>query len=926
MNQENRYRWLTIFALLVLPFLCFSQARRSPQRGAVDRSRPPFLQQANSLDSTATTTRLELRNGLTILVEEYRSQPIVSIQTHIRAGSFQEPENGIGVSRLLASIIEKGPTGASRGDLWQDVRALGGIQNWAVDYDDTKYEIVVPSSQWKKALELQTEAILNASLDSGNLTAEAHHLIGEARSALENPSEYAKEVLLELAFNQPRFAKYGEIMRSDLQSVKLPGLIDFYKTMYVAPRITLVISGDVSSSEVFNEIVRLYGKFTVPATKVTKATKAPLRESQNEFRYRLVRGNIAVPQILFGFHAVPENAEDFRALEVLSAILGLGEGSTFNVRLRDQMGLIFNEETNLLAKSGFGYLLIRMEMDPANIDRCEIAVLSEIELLKRKDLDKAEVSRAQAQLELEHWKHRETASNRAETLAYSEALGNWKRANQYITEIKKVEPADIRRVANKYLRMERCSLVEYQPASDTSRNTTVEGMRQTLEGLLESSTDQENAKREKEVIPYMKIPEITEAFNFSEVRHSFQVASILRGPDMLIREDHTSPLIEMGFFFRGGKSAETKKNAGITHLMMQLILRGTKEVPAPQFQRQLELYGARVQPVVQDDYFGVMFSVLSGNFSPGFELLQQAFKTPVFDKDGIDRQKEIQKQQMLVRKNSDLFAQDLLNQSLFRDFSYSSNSLGSEAGISEIAEASILEWHSEYVKNRKPYVAIIGDTKGSSLSPHFVKHFSGSRIQEVKTPEEWPKPLEKPAIIEQSWDRLTSRILVGFQAAPIDDEDSSTMRVLEALMENRARLSRTDGDDLHAGKGSTIDYIPRLRGGSFIAGSVADHKDEEKALNALKGEIQKVVAGPNTYRNIRSAINAAVGEYQIQNQSRSEQIRQILIYLIAGRGIEGFVNLPSELQMIKEEDLAEVGHKTLDMQKAVIVQIHGRPK
>jgi predicted Zn-dependent peptidase len=360
--------------------------------------------------------------------------------------------------------------------------------------------------------------------------------------------------------------------------------------------------------------------------------------------------------------------------------------------------------------------------------------------------------------------------------------------------------------------------------------------------------------------------------------------------------------------------------------MMQLILRGTKEVPAPQFQRQLELYGARVRPVVQDDYFGVILSVLSGNFSPGFELLQQAFKAPVFDKDGVDRQKEIQKQQILVRNNSDLFAQDLLNQSLFGDFSYSESSLGSESSISAIAEASIAEWHSEYVKNRKPYVVIIGDTKGSSLSAHFVKHFSGSRIQEVKTPDEWAKPLEKPVLIEQRRDSLTSRILVGFQAAPIDDEDGSTMRVLEALMGNRFQTSGADGDHLHTGNRSTIDYIPRLRGGSFIAGSIANPGDEEKALNALKGEIQSVVAGPNSYRNIRSAINAVVGEYQIRNQSRSEQIQRVLMHLLAGRGIEGFANLPSELQMIKEEDLADVSRKILDMQKAVIVLTYGQPK
>jgi zinc protease len=783
MNKENRFRILATLVLFVIPCVCFSQARKSsPQRVTPDRT-APFLQQAKAFDSTSTVARLELRNGLTILVEEFRSQPVVSIQVHIHAGSFQEPSSSIGVSRLLASIIEKGSASASRSNIRQSAHALGGNFNRSVDYEDTEYEIVVPSSQWKQALDLQLDAISKFPPDSGDLTPDANLVIDEARAVLQDPREYTKEMLLELAFNESRMGINGEILRSDLHALKAQSLIDFYKTMYGAPRITIAVSGDVSSSDIFNEIVRLYGKSAFPATK---PGLSPVKELQGEFRYRLVRGNIAAPQVIFGFHAVPESAEDYRALEVLNAILGLGEGSILNARLRDQMKLILAEETSLLANEKFGYLLMRMDVDAENIDQSEIAALTELELLKRKDPDKAEVVRAQAQLELEYWKHRETASDRAESLAHYEALGNWKRPANYISEIKKVEPADIRRVANKYLRMERCALLEYLPESGASRDTTVEGMRQILEGLLKPSADQEQEKREKEVVPFIKIPENPERFIFSEVQYPFQVASILRGPDMLVREDHTSPVIEMGFFFRGGKSAEKKENAGITHLMMQSILRGTKEMPTPQFQRQLEIYGARVRSVVQDDYFGVMVSVLSGNFSPAFELLQQAFKAPVFDKDSLDRLKEIQKRRILARKNSGFFAQDLLNQALFGDFSYSSDSLGSASGISAIAEASVFEWHGEYVKNRKPYVVIIGDTKGSSLASHFVKHFSGSRIQETKTPEEWAKPLEKPQILEQNWNRPESMILIGFQAAPMDDEDGSTMRAQFALAILRA--------------------------------------------------------------------------------------------------------------------------------------------
>ena len=123
-----------------------------------------------------------------------------------------------------------------------------------------------------------------------------------------------------------------------------------------------------------------------------------------------------------------------------------------------------------------------------------------------------------------------------------------------MSDLKKVSPADVKRVAKKYLRLENCALLEYLPAAGIEpRNPTTEGIRQTLEGLLEPAADQLQAKRDKEIAPFLKIPQDAGGFKFSEIQYPFQLASILRGPEMYIREDHTSPLLTMGIFFPGGK-------------------------------------------------------------------------------------------------------------------------------------------------------------------------------------------------------------------------------------------------------------------------------------------------------------------------------------------------------------------------------------
>ncbi len=349
MDRKPASRIRILAAVLILLPVCFSQSRPSPQRSAPVRNRAPFLEQAVLFEETPYVNKVVLKNGLTILVEEFKSKQVVSIQTYIRAGFLNETPEGRGAARLIPSLVCRRPANKSAGTLEQNIYALGGLLRTAVDYEDTQFEIVAPAVQWKKALNLQAEALLNPSFEAGDWMPEANLLVNEARSALDDPTEFSREKLLELAFNPVRMGKYGEIAASGLHGLKSEEIAGFYKAFYAPSRMTLVLSGDVNSSEVLNEIVRIYGKFAA----TSKAGPVSQKAAQNGFRYRLLRGDVAIPQVLFGFRTVPENPQDYRALQVLSAVLGLGEGSILKYRLRDQERLIWGEETSFSEQPEF---------------------------------------------------------------------------------------------------------------------------------------------------------------------------------------------------------------------------------------------------------------------------------------------------------------------------------------------------------------------------------------------------------------------------------------------------------------------------------------------------------------------------------------------------------------------------------------------
>jgi zinc protease len=918
MNTKSQSRSAFLFAVLFLfPASSFPQKRQTSK----EPESAPFLQHVKSYEETPYVTKVVLKNGMVVLVNEYREQPVVSIQACVRTGFLDEPPQNPGLASVLASMIRRGPPDRTSGTVLQDVHALGGVWNHSVGFDTTVFEIIAPSSQWKRALNIQADALLNPTFSQDTLKLETDLMKYQARGMLDAPAEFAGEKLMELGFDQARMGKWDSISNSSLREIARESLAGFHKAMYSPSRILLVISGDVSSGDLLNEVARIYDK---PFPETKSFTPLSVSGTQNGFRYKGMRGNVQAPYVLFGFHTPGYNSDDYSALEVLKTILGTGEGSVLATRMRDQKKLAVKEETKLTASADFGYLQIQLEVEQKTIDQSEIALLTELELLRRQEPDEGEMERALAQMERQYWTGIEDATGRAGAYAHYELLGNWKNMDGYVAGIRKVNSSDVQRVAKKYLRLENCSILEYLPVSGEERNLSTEAIKRTLESLLTSSTDQEQAEREKETALALDIPQGASSFKFSELRFSFQPASILRGPDMFVREDHTAPLVDMGIFFLGGRLSETKDNAGITRLMARLMVGGAEGRSAAYFNRQLEIYGGRIQPIVADDYFGFYFTILSRNIDAGINLLLDAIKKPDFDKDHVARFKEIQLSEIRRHKNAIVPPMQLMRAALFGDFPYSIDVDGTEASLAAISADSLQGWYNSQVKNRKILAVAVGDTKGTSLASYFVKQFSGSRIQAGHLPEEFAKPPDKRQNIEQNWGNNTSLIFVGFQAPPADDEDRFAMSVLQSYAGGQGILLQEIRDLRGIAFDVQMAYESGLRGGSALVWAAVNPGSEKVAADALVNGIQRIASGPIAYRDFRSAVNSSVGAYWIRRQRRLSEIQDAAIQILGGKGIDEYQAIPTNLQNVKQDELGEVAKKIFKTDKSVIVRLNGQ--
>ena len=107
-----------------------------------------------------------LPNGLTVLVQEDRSAPVVAIVTTVKAGYFDETDDQQGLSHALEHMFFKGTGKRGVGDIARETKASGGFLNAHTIYDHTTYYTVLPSSGFAQGLDIQADAYANSVIDS----------------------------------------------------------------------------------------------------------------------------------------------------------------------------------------------------------------------------------------------------------------------------------------------------------------------------------------------------------------------------------------------------------------------------------------------------------------------------------------------------------------------------------------------------------------------------------------------------------------------------------------------------------------------------------------------------------------------------------------------------------------------------------------
>lgn len=202
----------------------------------------------------------QLENGLKVVIKEDHRAPVAMTQIWYRVGSADEPTDKGGISHVLEHMMFKGTTDVSSDNYERLIAKFGGVNNAFTSYDYTGYYELFPANRMPLALELEADRMKNLTFDDKEFAKEHQVVMEERRQRTDdNPLAKAYESFRLLAL--PDSPKGESVIgpMSELESIKLSDLTDWYKTWYAPNNATLVIVGDVQPQDVLAQVKRYFG-------------------------------------------------------------------------------------------------------------------------------------------------------------------------------------------------------------------------------------------------------------------------------------------------------------------------------------------------------------------------------------------------------------------------------------------------------------------------------------------------------------------------------------------------------------------------------------------------------------------------------------------------------------------------------------------
>jgi zinc protease len=421
-------------------------------------------------------TKTRLANGLTVLLKEIHTAPLISSWIWYRIGSRDEAPPFTGISHLVEHMQFKGTPRYPAAVMDKAISRDGGTRNAFTFLDWTTYFETMPAEKIDFALRLEADRMVHSAFDEKEFSSERTVVISEREGNENEPMFLLGEAVQQAAFRVHPY--HHEVIGdlADLRSMQRDDLYKHYRTYYVPNNAVMGVAGDFQTKTMLSRIKELFGR--IPKGAVPPRLVRPEPEQRGELHVT-VEGPGETTYLEVAYRFPTASHPDFFALSVLDSLLAgpsnlnmFGGGGTSNKTSRLYRALVDKEFAVGLSGGSattvdpYLYYLALTVHPKRKPEEVLQALDEEIQRVQDEPVSKQDIQRAIKQARANFAYGTENISNQAFWLGYAEMFATYDWFESYLENMSKVTPDEVQRVAREYLRPRTRVVGTYLPTGE----------------------------------------------------------------------------------------------------------------------------------------------------------------------------------------------------------------------------------------------------------------------------------------------------------------------------------------------------------------------------------------------------------------------------------------------------------------------------
>ena len=820
----------------------------------------------------------KLDNGQTVVIQEVKSNPIVTIDTWIKTGSINENDENNGVSHFLEHLFFKGSTNHAPGEFDKILETKGAITNAATSKDFTHYYVTIPSKDFDLALEMHSDMLLHPLVPRKELEKERKVVIEEIMKDANSPNTLVYDNLVNMLYSDHPY-KRKVIGKADIiSSIHRDEIMGYYNKYYNPSNMVTVIVGDVDANSAiekvksdFNSEYKKPIKNVYPKEKILTAQQKKVAYFDTQSGYMLI-----------GFRGTKIDDKDSYALDVLSTILGDGRSSVFYRNIKENKQLA---NTIGAANTGFkddGIFYISTTFDPEKCGKLQDSIFEEIKNVQKNGVTQSQLQLAKNVIERDTYYERESISNIASEIGYTfVTTDDTKYYETYLDNVKKVTVQDVKDVANKYLGREKSAVSIVLP---------------------------ENCKEVK----VSNITQKTEPAKLVSENSNTQKYQLSNGATLLLTPNRVNDIIAISIFAKGGEFIE--HIPGTADLTAVVLTKGSKKYSSVEFAQTMEDNGIKIVPSAKADSFNMTVLTTKNDYEKTLELLNEIINNATLDEFEIEKAKNDELNSIKKSKDVPLnLAVDNYKALIFEGspYSYSNNIL--EKSLPRVTKNDVKNYYDKVFYPQNVVISINGNVDKETTIAELTNIFNNKKGEKFDYNRHLVQSLttEKQACSKVK-DLKTDWIIMGWQTSGVlNRKDYATLQVIDSLlgsgMSSRLFKNLRDRDGLAYQLGSQ--FSPHILKGSFITYIGTNPENLDYAQKRMKEEVFRLKTEFVGSKELQEAKDKLLGHYIIGQETNLDKATTIGWFEVSGRGYEFDEQYSQLINSVTESDIIEVANK-----------------